>query len=60
MRIRGVLLLALFGFLTAAQPVGVNVLGMTSNEPAIQTTQNPAPPPPDCGIYDICKGKATV
>ena len=60
MRIRRVLFLALFGFLATANPFGGQMFGVTSNESAFQTAQNPAPPPPECGLYDICKGTAKV
>ena len=56
MRIRGVLVLALFGFLAVAQPFNSQNIDVKSNEPVVKTDQAQYPPPPDCGIYDTCKG----
>lgn len=58
MRIRGVLFLSLLGFLVAVNPFNNQMAGVTSSESPVQTAQMPGPPPPDCGIYDICKEKA--
>ena len=53
---RSVLLLALFGFLAVAQPFGSQSMDVTPNEPVVKTDQAQYPPPPDCGLYDTCKG----
>ena len=55
MRIRRVLFLALFGFLATAQPFQSQNMAVTSNEPVVKTDQAQWPPPPGCGVYDICQ-----
>jgi hypothetical protein len=48
--------LALFGFLAVAQPFGSQSMDVRSNDPVVKTDQAQFPPPPDCGLYDTCKG----
>ena len=58
MTIRGILFLALIGFMATAQPLPFDGQdnGVLSNEPIIKVDQAQYPPPPDCGIYpDTCK-----
>ena len=59
MRTGAVVLLMLLGFLATANPFS-NAMSLALTEPAIQTAQAPGPPPPDCGLFDICKGKPTA
>lgn len=49
---RRILLLVLFGLLAIATPVASGWL-VNYSEPVLQLTQW-SPPPPDCGLYDIC------
>ena len=49
---RKVLLLVLFGLLAVAAPVASGWL-VDYNETVQELTQW-GPPPPDCGLYDIC------
>ena len=56
MSIRGVLFLALIGFMATAQPFGSQNIGVNSDEAVVKTDLAQYPPPPDCGIYpDTCK-----
>jgi len=58
-KMRRILLLALFGFLAAVQPFVGQSMDVTPNEPVVKTDQAQWPPPPDCGLYDICgQGKS--
>jgi hypothetical protein len=59
MRIRRVVLLALFGLMAIGQPFSHLTSGVLSNRPAI-TDQAQFPPPPECGLYDTCKGGQKV
>lgn len=56
MRSGAIVFLMLLGFLATAIPFS-SAMSSALTEPAIQTAQVPGPPPPDCGIFDICKGK---
>jgi hypothetical protein len=56
MRIQRILLLTLFGFLAAAQPFAGQDIVAQSTDSVVKTLQAQYPPPPDCGIYDTCKG----
>ena len=49
---RKVLLWVLLGLLAVATPVATGAL-INYNEPVLQLTQAPWPPP-ECGLYDIC------
>ena len=55
---RKVLLWVLLGFLAIATPVASGWL-VNYSEPVQQLTQWPLPPPPDCGLYDICNSPAS-
>ena len=51
---RRILLLVLLGLLAIATPVASGWL-VNYSEPVLQLTQGPWPPPPECGLYDICR-----
>jgi hypothetical protein len=59
MRIRRVALLALFGLMAAGQPLSDLTAEVLSDRPVI-TEQAQFPPPPECGLYDTCKGGKKV
>lgn len=54
---RMVLLWVMLGFLAIATPIASDQL-VNYTEPAIQLAQWP-PPPPQCGLYNICKSPAS-
>lgn len=58
MFLRRLFVLAVFAFSVTALPSVSNYLAdVKSVSPSMETAQDPGPQPPECGLYDICKGK---
>jgi hypothetical protein len=53
---RRVLVLALFGMMAVSQSISYQSIEAVSSEPIIIADQAQFPPPPECGLYDTCKG----
>jgi hypothetical protein len=54
---RRVLVLALFGMMAVSQSFSYQGIEAVSSKPIVATDQAQYPPPPECGLYDTCKGE---
>ena len=54
---RRILLWVLLGFLAVATPVSLSHLG-SYDDPVVEVADH-LPPPPECGLYDICNSPAS-